>query len=54
MPKLNVQQSSQNIVQAFRNTLAIGNLKGIIASDGNHNFSTAGSNRNLLDNPWWG
>ena len=54
MPKLNVQQSNQNIIQAFRNALAIGNLKGIIASDGNHNFSTAGSNRNLLDNPWWG
>ena len=54
MPKLNVQQNNQNVIQAFRNALAIGNLKGIIASDGNHNFSTAGSNRNLLDNPWWG
>lgn len=53
MPKLNVQQSNQNVIQAFRNALAIGNLKGIIASDGNHNFSTAGSNRNLLDNPFF-
>ena len=54
MPKLNVQQNNQNVIQAFKNALAIGNLKGIIASDGSHNFSTAGSNRNLLDNPWWG
>lgn len=54
MPKLNVQQSNQNVIQAFKNALAIGNLKGIIASDGSHNFSTAGSNPNLLDNPWWG
>ena len=53
MPKLNVQQNNQNVIQAFRNALAIGNLKGIIASDGSHNFSTAGSNRNLLDNPWF-
>lgn len=53
MPKLNVQQNNQNVIQAFRNALAIGNLKGIIASDGNHNFSTAGSNRNLLDNPFF-
>ena len=53
MPKLNVQQTNQNVIQAFKNALAIGNLKGIIASDGNHNFSTAGSNRNLLDNPWF-
>ena len=53
MPKLNVQQNNQNVIQAFKNALAIGNLKGIIASDGNHNFSTAGSNRNLLDNPWF-
>ncbi len=52
MPKLNVQQNNQNVIQAFRNALAIGNLKGIIASDGNHNFSAAGSNRNLLDNGW--
>lgn len=53
MPKLNVQQNNQNVIQAFKNALAIGRLKGIIASDGNHNFSTAGSNRNLLDNPWF-
>ena len=53
MPKLNVQQNNQNVIQAFKNALAIGNLKGIIASDGSHNFSTAGSNRNLLDNPWF-
>lgn len=53
MPKLNVQQNNQNVIQAFKNALAIGNLKGIIASDGNNNFSTAGSNRNLLDNPWF-
>lgn len=53
MPKLNVQQNNQNVIQAFKNALAIGNLKGIIASDGNHNFSTAGSNRNLLDNPFF-
>ncbi len=53
MPKLNVQQTNQNVIQAFKNALAIGNLKGIIASDGSHNFSTAGSNRNLLDNPWF-
>lgn len=53
MPKLNVQQNNKNVIQAFKNALAIGNLKGIIASDGNHNFSTAGSNRNLLDNPWF-
>lgn len=53
MQKLNVQQNNQNVIQAFKNALAIGNLKGIIASDGNHNFSTAGSNRNLLDNPWF-
>lgn len=53
MPKLNVQQNNQNVIQAFRNALAIGNLKGIIASDGSHNFSTAGSNRNLLDNPFF-
>lgn len=53
MPKLNVQQTNKNVIQAFKNALAIGNLKGIIASDGNHNFSTAGSNRNLLDNPWF-
>lgn len=53
MPKLNVQQNNQNIIQAFRNALAIGNLKGIIASDGNHNFSTSGSNPNLLDNAYF-
>lgn len=53
MPKLNVQQNNQNVIQAFKNALAIGNLKGIIASDGSHNFSTAGSNRNLLDNPFF-
>ena len=53
MLKLNVQQNNQNVIQAFKNALAIGNLKGIIASDGNHNFSTAGSNRNLLDNPFF-
>lgn len=53
MPKLNVQQTNQNVIQAFKNALAIGNLKGIIASDGNHNFSTAGSNRNLTDNSWF-
>ena len=53
MPKLNVQQNNQNVIQAFKNALAIGNLKGIIASDGSHNFSTAGSNPNLLDNPWF-
>lgn len=53
MPKLNVQQNNQNVIQAFKNALAIGNLKGIIASDGNQNFSTAGSNRNLLDNPFF-
>ena len=52
MPKLNVQQNNQNIIQAFKNALAIGNLKGIIASDGNHNFSTSGTNPNLLDN-WY-
>lgn len=50
MPKLNVQQNNQNVIQAFKNALAIGNLKGIIASDGSHNFSTSGSNPNLLDN----
>lgn len=53
MPKLNVQQNNQNVIQAFKNALAIGRLKGIIASDGNHNFSTAGSNPNLLDNPFF-
>lgn len=53
MPKLNVQQNNQNVIQAFKNALAIGRLKGIIASDGSHNFSTAGSNPNLLDNPWF-
>lgn len=53
MPKLNVQQNNQNVIQAFKNALAIGNLKGIIASDGNHNFSAAGSNRNLLDNQFF-
>lgn len=53
MPKLNVQQNNQNVIQAFKNALAIGNLKGIIASDGNHNFSTSGSNPNLLDNAYF-
>lgn len=53
MPKLNVQQNNQNIIQAFKNALAIGRLKGIIASDGNHNFSTSGSNPNLLDNAYF-
>lgn len=53
MPKLNVQQNNQNVIQAFENALAIGNLKGIIASDGNHNFSASGTNPNLLDNPWF-
>lgn len=53
MPKLNVQQNNQNIIQAFKNALAIGRLKGIIASDGNHNFSTSGTNPNLLDNAYF-
>lgn len=53
MPKLNVQQNNQNVIQAFKNALAIGRLKGIIASDGNHNFSTSGSNDNLLDNAYF-
>lgn len=54
MPKLNVQQNNANVIKALRNALAIGQIKGPIASDGADNFSSAGSNRNLLDNPWFG
>lgn len=53
MPKLNVQQNNANVIKALRNALAIGQIKGPIASDGADNFSSAGSNRNLLDNPWF-
>ena len=53
MPKLNVQQNNANVIKALRNALAIGQIKGLIASDGADNFSSAGSNRNLLDNPFF-
>ena len=53
MPKLNVQQNNANVIKALRNALAIGQVKGPIASDGADNFSSAGSNRNLLDNPFF-
>ena len=53
MPKLNVQQNNANVIKALRNALAIGQIKGPIASDGNDNFSTAGSNPNLLDNAYF-
>ena len=53
MPKLNVQQNNANVIKALRNALAIGQIKGPIASDGADNFSSAGGNRNLLDNPWF-
>ena len=52
MPKLNVQQNNANVIKALRNALAIGQIKGPIASDGNDNFTSTGSNRNLLDN-WY-
>lgn len=52
MPDLNVQQNNANIIKALRNALAIGQIKGPIASDGNDNFTSIGSNRNLLDN-WY-
>lgn len=53
MPKLNVQQNNANVIKALRNALAIGQIKGPIASDGADNFSSAGSNPNLLDNPFF-
>ena len=58
MPKLNVQQNNQNVIQSLANGVAIGQLNGIIKCDGANNFSVAeaggGGGRNLLDNPWWG
>lgn len=53
MPKLNVQQNNANIIKALRNALAIGQIKGPIASDGNDNFTSTGSNPNLLDNAYF-
>lgn len=57
MPKLNVQQNNQNVIQSLANGVAIGRLNGIIACDGANNFSVAeaggGGGRNLLDNPWF-
>ena len=53
MPKLNVQQNNANVIKALRNALAIGQIKGPIASDGNDNFTSTGSNRNLLDNAYF-
>lgn len=53
MPKLNVQQNNANVIKALRNALAIGQIKGPIASDGNDNFISTGSNRNLLDNAYF-
>lgn len=57
MPKLNVQQNNQNVIQSLANGVAIGRLNGIIKCDGENNFSVAeaggGGGRNLLDNPWF-
>lgn len=39
MPKLNVQQNNANVIKALRNALAMGAIKGPIASDGSDNFS---------------
>ena len=57
MPKLNVQQNNQNVIQSLANGVAIGQLNGIIKCDGANNFSVAeaggGGGRNLLDNPFF-
>ena len=57
MPKLNVQQNNQGVIQALKNALAIGALDGPLACDGANNFSVGqaggGGGRNLLDNPFF-
>lgn len=39
MPKLNVQQNNQNVIQSLANGVAIGRLNGIIKCDGANNFT---------------
>lgn len=39
MPKLNVQQNNAGVVQALKNALAIGQINGTLACDGENNFS---------------
>lgn len=39
MPKLNVQQNNAGVIQALKNALAIGQINGTLACDGENNFS---------------
>ena len=39
MPKLNVQQNNAGVIQALKNALAIGQINGTVACDGENNFS---------------
>lgn len=42
MPKLNVQQNNQGVIQALKNALAIGQINGTLQCDGANNFSAGG------------